>query len=222
MARRRNTPADASGSNIGGIAAERLRSFIERLERMDEEIDALKQDRKQIVQEAKSTGFDARTIAEILKLRKLSPDERDEREALLDIYKAALGMLADTPLGAAAIKRLSPKPPPRPDGEDPDGEDDDAGSAAPPSDDIEEALAPPSGTPEPTVEEAHAMGAAAAAAGQPVTANPFPAGDRRRAAWDESWCHASGSDGMDLPEAWRRARKPKPDPKGGDPKGDDE
>jgi uncharacterized protein (UPF0335 family) len=211
---RRSTALPAMGDNSSGVAADRLLRFIERLERLDEEIAGLKDDRKDVVQEAKSAGFDARTIGEILKLRKLSQDERDEREALLDIYKAALGMLSDTPLGAAAIRRLSPKPP-KP------ADDDDAGQPpAAAGDDIEEALPPLD--PGPTVEQAHAMGAAAAAEGKPVTANPFPAGDRRRAAWDESWCSASGSDGMDLPEAWRRTpKKPAPPPGDADQKGNE-
>ena len=58
------------------------------------------------------------------------------------------------------------------------------------------------------------MGAEAAADGRPVTANPFPARDPRRAAWDEGWCKADGSDGMDIPEAWRRSRPKKGEPKG--------
>jgi hypothetical protein len=56
------------------------------------------------------------------------------------------------------------------------------------------------------------MGGEAAAAGKSVTANPFPARDVRRAAWDEAWCAALGSDGMDIPEAWRPTDKKKGKP----------
>ncbi|WP_039853188.1 hypothetical protein [Magnetospirillum fulvum] len=52
------------------------------------------------------------------------------------------------------------------------------------------------------------MGRQAAETGKPVSANPFPAGDPRRAAWDEEWCRAAGSDGMEIPEAFRRKKKP--------------
>ncbi|MGO1079913.1 DUF2312 domain-containing protein [Inquilinus sp. CA228] len=222
MPRRSQPVLPAIGDNSGGVAADRLLRFIERLERLDEEIAGLKDDRKEVVIEAKSTGFDARTIGEILKLRKLSQEERDEREALLDIYKAALGMLSDTPLGAAAIRRLSPKPPPPPGGGAP-GPDPGAQENGDDPDDIADALAP--ADPGPSIEEAHAMGAAAAAEGKPVGANPFPAATPHRAAWDESWCRAAGSDGMDLPEAWRRSPKKPPDAPApapaADPKDDD-
>jgi hypothetical protein len=71
-------------------------------------------------------------------------------------------------------------------------------------------------TPEPPTPEliaaACAEGKAAAGAGTRVTHNPYPAGDPRRAAWDEGWCAAAGSDGMDIPPAWRRS--PKKDSKG--------
>lgn len=198
-------------SDVGGIAADRLRSFIERWERLQEEIEALKTDQKEVMAEAKGTGFDVKTIRQIIKLRKLTPAERDEQEALLDIYKAALGMLDGTPLGDAAIRRLTntdplpePKRPARPvSGKKPDGQTDleefTDRTAVP-----EEASPPPG----PTTEEAEAMGREAAKAGAPVTKNPFPPHDPCRAAWDQGWCMESGSDGMDLPPAWQRPKKP--------------
>jgi len=54
------------------------------------------------------------------------------------------------------------------------------------------------------------MGTQAARENQPITSNPFTARDPRRAAFDEAWCAASGSDGMDIPESWRRTSKKKP------------
>lgn len=79
---------------VGGIAGERLKSFIERIERLDEERRALVEDIKEVFSEAKGVGFDVKTMRQIIKLRRLDQDERDEQEALLDTYKRALGMLA--------------------------------------------------------------------------------------------------------------------------------
>ncbi|MFT8720434.1 DUF2312 domain-containing protein [Acetobacter sp.] len=77
---------------VGGIAVERLCSFIERVERLDEERKALTSDIKDIFNEAKSAGFDVKTIKQILKLRKLEPTEIEEMETLLHIYMRSLGM----------------------------------------------------------------------------------------------------------------------------------
>lgn len=74
------------------IAADQLRSIVERIERVDEEIAGLKGDRKDILVEARSTGFDTKIINKIVALRKKDYAERQEEEAILDLYKAALGM----------------------------------------------------------------------------------------------------------------------------------
>lgn len=83
---------DVTGHNSGGIATDRLRSIIERVERLEEERKALAGDIKDIFSEAKSAGFDVNVIKEIIKLRKQEPAEVEERETLLDIYRRALGM----------------------------------------------------------------------------------------------------------------------------------
>ncbi|AOX18437.1 DUF2312 domain-containing protein [Kozakia baliensis] len=80
------------GETVGGIAADRLRSIIERVERLEEERKAIAGDIKEIFSEAKGAGFDVRTIKAILKLRRLEPAQVEEAETLLDIYKRALGM----------------------------------------------------------------------------------------------------------------------------------
>ncbi len=77
---------------VGGIAADRLRSIIERVERLDEERKALAGDIKDIFTEAKSAGFDVKVIRQIIRLRKQEPAEVEEQETLLDIYRRALGM----------------------------------------------------------------------------------------------------------------------------------
>ena len=92
---------------MDSTASKQLMSLIQRIERLEAEKAELVADIKAVKSEAKAMGYDVRTINEIIKLRKLDPADREEREYLLDIYKAALGMLADTPLGASAIQRAS-------------------------------------------------------------------------------------------------------------------
>lgn len=178
-------------NNVPG-AGDRLRSYLERIERMREEIKVLKADEASIFAEAKAAGFDAKVMRAILKERAMTEAERDEQLALLEIYRKALGGYGDTPLGAAALRRFAPRPP---------------------SDDSDDAPLPftaPAAALEGVTEEqmlsAKAEGAAAAKAGKPVLSNPYA--DARRAAWDEGWCAACGSDGMDIPAAFRRT-KPK-------------
>lgn len=74
------------------IAADRLRLFIERIERLEEEKRGLADDIKDVYGEAKSTGFDAKTIRAIVRLRGMEKHHREEAEALLETYKAALGL----------------------------------------------------------------------------------------------------------------------------------
>lgn len=88
---------DMTGHNsndpaVGGIAADRLRSIIERVERLEEERKALSGDIKDIFTEAKSAGFDVKVIRQIIRIRKQEPSEVEEQETLLDIYRRALGM----------------------------------------------------------------------------------------------------------------------------------
>jgi len=76
----------------GGVAADQLRSFIERIERLDEEKSVLANDIKEVFAEAKMNGFDTPAMRQILKLRKMDNSDRQEREAILDLYMRALGM----------------------------------------------------------------------------------------------------------------------------------
>jgi uncharacterized protein (UPF0335 family) len=79
-------------NDVGGIAADRLRSFIERIERLEEEKKGIADDIKDIYAEAKGTGFDVKIIRQIIRLRKKAKEERQEEEELLELYKSALGM----------------------------------------------------------------------------------------------------------------------------------
>lgn len=74
------------------ISAEQLRLFIERIERLEEEKKAMADDIKDVYAEAKATGFDAKTMRTIVRLRRMEKHHRDEAEMLLDTYKAALGL----------------------------------------------------------------------------------------------------------------------------------
>ena len=85
-------PAITEQPKTGGVAADRLRSIVERIERLDEEKKALTSDIRDIFLEAKSAGFDVAVVREILKLRKRDPADIEERETLLDVYRRALGM----------------------------------------------------------------------------------------------------------------------------------
>jgi uncharacterized protein (UPF0335 family) len=77
---------------VGGIAADRLRSLIERIERLEEERKALGSDIKDIYAEAKSAGFDVAVIRQLIRIRKREPAQVEEEESLLDVYRRALGM----------------------------------------------------------------------------------------------------------------------------------
>ena len=77
-------------SGPDGVAGDRLRSFVERIERLEEEIKALTDDKKDIYAEAKGEGFDVKILREVIRLRRQDEKERDERDSLLDVYMHAL------------------------------------------------------------------------------------------------------------------------------------
>jgi len=79
-------------TDIGGIAAEQLRSYIERIERLEEEKATLAADIREVFAEAKANGFETKTMRQVLRLRKMDKDDRDEQEALLDVYRRAVGL----------------------------------------------------------------------------------------------------------------------------------
>lgn len=79
-------------TEVGGIAVERLRSLIERIERLESESKAIRDDIRDIFAEAKSAGFDVKTMRTIIKLRKQNAADRDEAELLLETYRRALDL----------------------------------------------------------------------------------------------------------------------------------
>lgn len=84
--------ADDKNGIIDGVDASRLLSYIERVERLQEEKKALQNDIKEVFEEAKAAKFEVKAIKEILKARKEDETERQEKEFIVDVYKRALGM----------------------------------------------------------------------------------------------------------------------------------
>lgn len=79
-------------ADVGGIAADRLRSLIERIERLEEEKAGIANDIREVYAEAKGSGFDTKIMRQIVRLRKMDENDRQEQETLLDLYKRALGL----------------------------------------------------------------------------------------------------------------------------------
>ena len=75
-----------------GFAKDQLKSFINRIERLEEERAALSADIKEVYSEAKGTGFDTKVMRQVIRLRKMESADRQEQEAMLDLYLSALGM----------------------------------------------------------------------------------------------------------------------------------
>ena len=79
-------------TDVGGISSDLLQSFVTRIENLEEEKAALMADIREVYSEAKAMGFDGKTIRHLISLRKLDGADREQQEALLDLYKRALGM----------------------------------------------------------------------------------------------------------------------------------
>lgn len=80
-------------TKAGPISADRLKSFIERIEKLNEELKAISGDVKDVYSEAKGVGYDVKTMRSIVKLREMDASDRAEAETLLDVYKNALGLV---------------------------------------------------------------------------------------------------------------------------------
>ena len=81
--------------DVGGIAGAQLKSFIERIERLEDEKRALGEDIKEVYAEAKGSGFEPKIMRQIIKIRKMDKEEHDEQATLLDLYKQALSMVPE-------------------------------------------------------------------------------------------------------------------------------
>lgn len=208
------------------VSGQELSAFVERVERIREQKKALAADEKQVFAEVQAKGFSAKRVRDVLKIRTMKPHDREGAEQELDIYLHAMGMAAEAPLFRAvgamgtdvavreqvieAFKQLVP----------PNGEiiikvggspvriwrDDGEVHAEDYKDPVAAAPGPATGAtmpPRPSADVpdvddagAGALGRKAYTDNKPITANPFPFGDKRRPRWDEAWREASGSDGM--------------------------
>lgn len=184
--------------------ADELRSFRDRIVRSEEEKQAISDGIKDIYAEAKARGYDVKALRLTVKRAREDAKARRERvetEEIAGLYMATLGMLDGTPLGEAARQRAAQRraePDPDEDAEAPE-----AGEA-----DSQTTIAPESIGPE-QIEEARQRGRDDAQAGKRILDNPFISGDPRRASWDEGFCEALGTDGMDIPPAFRRSKRKK-------------
>ena len=84
-------------SDTNGVAQDQLRSFVERIERLEEEKKTITEDIKDVYAEAKGNGFDTKVLRKVISLRKQDQNERQEQEAILDLYLQALGMAPSIP-----------------------------------------------------------------------------------------------------------------------------
>jgi uncharacterized protein (UPF0335 family) len=90
--------------DVGGIAGAQLKSFIERIERLEDEKRALGEDIKEVYAEAKGSGFDSKIMRQIIRIRRMDKEEHDEQETLLDLYKRALNMVRENGPSADAAE----------------------------------------------------------------------------------------------------------------------
>jgi uncharacterized protein (UPF0335 family) len=77
-------------ADVGGIAGDRLRSFVERYERLQEEVNALNEDKAELIKEVAGNGFDKKIFKIIIKRRRMGKDQCDEEDSLVDLYERAL------------------------------------------------------------------------------------------------------------------------------------
>jgi len=216
---------DTSTIGRNTVSGRQLQAFIDRIELLREQKKQLAEDEKLVFAEAKANGFSPACMRTVLKRRAARPADIEEAQAQLDMYLHALGMATETPLFRAvgqmsvdlaardeviaAFKLLVPS-----DGEiivkigtQPVRLYRDANGEAQAEDVVEKpkpASRPASAMPQrpqrefPDVDAAGAreLGRKAFKENQPITANPFPFGDKRRPEWDGGWREASGTDGM--------------------------
>src|SRR4051794_36298867 len=96
-------------TDLVGIAGDRIRSFVERIEQLDTELQELNEQKKEVFAEAKGEGFDVKVLKEIIRLRKQDQDERDEHETLLDVCMRAMDTASPAPVAAAEPESTAPR-----------------------------------------------------------------------------------------------------------------
>ena len=195
-----------------------LKDFVDRIVAREIELKQttaeLKEDIAAIYEEADGKGYDAKALKIAVKRRHESADaraKRQETEALADLYSAAIGDLFGKPLDDLTRRRLDEQM------KRPEGQGDGAGEE--PHPELPEEATQPA-EPAETAEQAHVKGKQARKDGLRIVDNPYHSSSPLRAAWDEGWCEEDGSDGMEVPSAWKRTKPPEEDKKDGED-GDD-
>ena len=95
-------------SDVVGIPGSRIRSFVERIEQLETELQEINEQKKEVFSEAKGEGFDVKVLKEIIRLRKQDKDERNEHETLLDVYMRAMETTSPTPAPVAEAETAAP------------------------------------------------------------------------------------------------------------------
>jgi len=181
----------------------RLLSFVQRIETLLVEKKEITDHISDVKAQAKTAGFEPKVINQMIKERAMTESDRQEWNALCEMYRAALGMLDGTPMSDNTRRRYEADSDDARDTETPDMFGDDEEPHTPFQPNI-------------SAYDARNEGASAFHAGRKITENPYGPHDPARAAWDEGYCAEAGSDGMDIPPAWRRTKPKKEDGKGGE------
>lgn len=201
-----------NGKNMG--AAQELKNIVERIVALQiEKKGAIKEydeDIDSVYGEAEDKGYDKKALKIAVRRRHESPEQRAQRletESLADVYAGAIGDLAGKPLDDLTRRRIDEQMRRQ------------QGEQAPPEpsaqQDLPEEATTPAEPPE-TPEQARDKGKQARKDGTRIVDNPYHSASPLRAMWDEGWCDEDGSDGMDIPAAWKRA-KPDDEKKPDDP-----
>lgn len=204
--------SDSADPTPNARGAEVLRAHLDTWLRLLEERDEIDAQIRATKTDLKEAGFSPQALKILVERRREEDDRREARqarEALAEVYAATLGIDLDGRGGLSERARRAIQAARR-DAETAPG----PGSAGA---DFDQPSLPGAGPAEtgPTpddVEAAARRGAEDFSAGLPVTANPYPAGDPRRPAWDQAWCLAAGTDGMDIPAHLRRPERGKRQP----------
>lgn len=176
MPRTRREGKSGQAITVDGISGERLKVFLDRIERLEEEKRSIGEDIKEIFAEAKGQGFDTKLMRMLLKERRMDPDDLKEQNDMLDVYRRALGMFVDTPLGEAAMRAAEEKV------EGPNGE-----KLRKKKDEEPVAVAAVAEVTPDDQAEAKLKGEAAGASGEPITANPHPGKHALHSWWSKGW-----------------------------------
>lgn len=173
------------------------------------EIEALLQEQKEVAERIKEQwkywkgrGIRVKTAKKVIADRKLTKDQRALENKFHQLYLAGMGMLEGTELGDLARRQADEAR--KHEVEDDDREHAEGADGVPAAHD-----GPPLMIDDAALDAAREAGKLAAADGASIFANPYIAGDPRRAKWDEGWCYATGGDGTEIPEAWRPKEKQK-------------